>query len=423
MFKKSILLIILIISAGIFVRGTGIFKKSNLISITSFNSLADVLPKVEGLENKSKVEEKSKRASYNDIEPQKPLENPPQIIKAIYATGWSSGNEKKVDYFLNLIRNSELNAIVIDIKDYSGYILYDTNLELPNNYQAVEVRIPQLNTLIKRLHGEGIYVIGRLSVFQDPRLALARPDLAMQSSSTGKIWKDRQGLSWIDPAATEAWNYNIEIAKDAFARGFDEINFDYIRFASDGNLRDIIYPFWDKKIHKQKIIASFFEYVRNQLPDKKISADLFGLVTVNPDDLGIGQYLEDALPFFDYIAPMVYPSHYFTGFLGYRKPAEYPYEVIRYSIDTALDRIKEFKRKIILQNASTTTPPSRFNPNKLAKLRPWLQDFDLGAVYDAPMVRKQMQAVYDSATNTAPNDYSGWMLWNASNIYTQEALE
>ena len=298
-----------------------------------------------------------------------------------------------------------------------------TELELPKKYNAVEVRIPKLNSLIKRLHDEGIYAIARVSVFQDPRLALARPELALQSSSTKKNWLDNKGLAWIDPAAKEAWDYNIAIAKEALERGFDEINFDYIRFASDGNLNDILYPLWDGKSFKNAVIESFFKYLRSELSGAIISADLFGLVTVNNDDLGIGQHLEDAFPYFDYIAPMVYPSHYFTGFMGLQSPAKYPYEVIKYSMDFALNRLNNFRNKILAQNSSTTTPPSIFDPEKLAKFRPWLQDFDLGADYNETMVKREIQAVYDSATTTGVAEINGWMLWNASNVYTKGALE
>ncbi len=345
----------------------------------------------------------AKRAP-SDIEPQKPLPDPPAEIKAIYATNWSAGSEAKLNYFITLIRETELNAIVIDIKDYTGYVGYNTELALPKQYDAVELRIPKLNALVKRLHDEGIYVIGRISVFQDQRLARARPEIALTSSSTGKLWKDRKGLHWIDAASREAWDYNIAIAREILARGVDEANFDYIRFASDGNLDDIRYPLWDEKTLKVNVVRDFFKYLREQIPGGRISADLFGLATAAQDGVGIGQHLEYALAYFDAIAPMVYPSHYYPGFNGIKNPAAHPYEVVRYSLDRAIERM----------TAATSS----------AKLRPWLQDFDLGADYDASMVRAQMQAVYDSATTSGRSDFmGGWMLWNPGNIYTKEALQ
>lgn len=376
------------------------------------------------------------KKTITDIEPQQPLVNPPSEIKAIYATSWSASSAKKMTTLINLIKSTELNAIVIDVKDFSGFVTYDTDLDLVKKYNSKEVRMPRINALIKQLHDNNIYAIARVAVFQDPRLALARPDLALHSSTTKKVWLDAKGLSWIDPAAEEAWDYNIAIAKDVLTRGFDEINFDYIRFASDGKLDDIEYPFWDEVTPLRVIIKNFFAYLRAQLPNDVISADLFGLVTVNKDDLGIGQYFESALPYFNYIAPMVYPSHYNAGFIGYKNPAAYPYEVIKYSLDSAVKRMAAYKQKLWLA-AGTSTPESALPP--IAKLRPWLQDFDLGAVYTPAMIRSEIQAVYDSecspsspvenrdaqicdSSDSLRNKFGGWMLWDAANNYTKEAL-
>src|SRR3989344_8752396 len=241
-----------------------------------------------------------------DIEPQQPLANPPEYIKAIYLTNWSAGSAKKMVYVLKLMRDTELNAVVIDIKDFSGYVGYNTDLDLPKKYKAVELRIPFLNKMVKQLHDEGIYLIGRISVFQDQRLAIARPDLALHSSSTGAVWKDHKGLTWMDAAAVEVWDYNAAIAEEILDRGFDEVNFDYIRFASDGNLNDIRYPFWDEKKLKVNVLKECFRYLWEKLPEAKLSADLFGLATISTDGVGIGQHLEYALPSFYAIAPMLY---------------------------------------------------------------------------------------------------------------------
>lgn len=351
-----------------------------------------------------------------DIEPQKPLANPPQTIKAVYATNWSAGSEAKLKYLINLIKTTELNAVVIDIKDATGYLAYNTELELPKEYDAVDPRIPKLNVLVKRLHDENIYVIARISVFQDQRLPLARPELALTSSSTGEVWKDYKGLMWLDTASKDVWDYNIAIAKEVLNRGVDEANFDYIRFASDGNLKDIAYPFWDGKTLKTHVLRDFFKYLRDQLWDKTISADLFGLVTVNTDGLGIGQHLEYALPYFDFIAPMVYPSHYFKGFIGFDNPAEHPYEVVKYSMDSAIQRIMNYELRIKEQMS-----PGASSQMPVAKFRPWLQDFDLGADYDKEKVLAQIKA-FNDATAVNPDANNGWMLWNPSNIYTREAL-
>ena len=371
---------------------------------------------------------------YGDIPPQKPLANPPEIIKAVYATGWTAGGIKGLNRMIDLIKITELNAIIIDIKDYSGELSYQTDIEEVERYgKDRDLKILRPNAMIKKLHDEGIYVIARQTVFQDPVLAKARPDLALTSSSTGKQWLDNKKVMWIDPASKEAWDYNIAIAKDVLARGFDELNFDYIRFASDGKVDDIIYPFWDGKTFKRYVIRDFWKYLRKALPDDKISADLFGLATLNYGDMGIGQNIDDAFHYFDVIAPMLYPSHYHEGFNGYQTPASKPYEVVLASMLEAEDRLDAY-----ILNAANSTSTEKYLVKK-PQLRPWLQDFDLGADYDAAKVRAQIMATYAAsgycqkvATTTDSSGFScdpakenligGWMLWDPSNVYTKAAL-
>jgi hypothetical protein len=305
---------------------------------------------------------------------------------------------------------------VIDVKDYSGYVAYDTKVPEAVKYRAKSVRIKDISGLVKQFHDKGIYLIARISVFQDPVLSRARPDLAVYSKFKlfppffapfyyflpAFLWLDNLGLSWVDPDVKEVWDYNIAIAKEVLSFGFDEINFDYVRFPSDGNLSDMGFPVWDGKTEKHLVIAEFFKHLRQELPDAKLSIDLFGLSTVNYDDLGVGQVIEDAFAYFDYVCPMLYPSHYAEGFLGCPNPASYPYEVVKYSMENAIRRLSVFNR------ANKTN----------AKLRPWLQDFNLGAVYDVKAVKSEIQAVYDAAGD----NFKGFMLWSPSNIYTKEAL-
>lgn len=400
LFRLLILPLAIFISALLFLA----LQKANIIDIIKDGGIASATKAVR---------------TEPDIELQKPLSNPPAVIKAIYATSWSAASENKLAYLVNLIKKTELNAVVIDMKDYSGYVVYNTELELPKKYNAVETRIPRLNALIKKLHDENIYVIARIAVFQDQRLPLARPELALTSSSTGAVWKDYKGLMWLDTASQAVWDYNVAIARELLDRGVDEANFDYIRFASDGDLNDIKYPFWDEKKLKVNVLRDFFKYLRDQLWDKTISADLFGLVTVNTDGLGIGQHLEYALPYFDFIAPMVYPSHYFKGFIGYEKPAEFPYEVVKYSLERAARRIETMTMTMTNDAESSSSGVSH---NPLAKLRPWFQDFNLGANYDAEKVLAQIRA-WNEITANNPELDGGWMLWNPSNVYTKEALK
>lgn len=329
-----------------------------------------------------------------------PLPNPPKIIKAVYFTASSAGNQKKIDYLLKLTKETEINAVVIDIKDYSGYIAYDTGLSDVEKYKTAKITIHDLDSLIKELHDAGIYVIARMVIFQDPALASARPDLAVKIGT--RVWTDNKGLAWIDPAAADAWNYNIAIAQNAVSKGFDEVNIDYVRFPSDGNLVGISYPFWDGKISKPEVLREFFQKFREGLPEMKLSIDLFGFVMNVKTDFGVGQILENTLPYFDFISPMVYPSHYPPNYLGYPNPALYPYEIIKTAMDGGLARLAIFK-----QTAKTNT----------TNFRPWIQDFNLGANYNAAMIKAEIKAITDSMGD----GFGGFMIWNPGNVYTEAA--
>jgi len=341
-------------------------------------------------------------ASENtDIGPQKPLANPPAEIKAIYVNSESAANQKKMDNLIALVKKSGLNAMVIDIKDSSGYLSYDIAAANGIKYGIKERHIAQINSFIKNLHDEKIYAIARIAVFQDPVLAAERPDLAIKDKSGGKLWRDNKNFAWIDPSSREAWDYIMKIAQDASGRGFDEINFDYIRFPSDGPLNEMSFPFYDDKtLTKEQAIEKFFSYLRTNLKDVKISADFFGLTAVAKDDLGIGQKIEDAYRTFDYVSPMVYPSHYASGFLGYKNPAEYPYEVVNYSIKGAIKKLEDYNKA--KENGTS---------GSAAKVRPWIQAFNLGAIYDISKIKAQIKASDESGG-------TGWMLWNPASNYS-----
>ncbi len=321
----------------------------------------------------------------------------PDSVKAIYMTSWVAGTPSLRANLIKLLDDTEANAVVIDIKDYTGNISFEVHDPDLQAIGSVDPRIADIDELIQMLHDKNIYVIGRLSVFQDAFMTKHQPGWAVKRASDGAVWKDRKGISWIDPGSKDMWKYIVLVANESYNRGFDEINFDYIRFPSDGDMKNIAYPY-SQGIGKPEVMRSFFQYLREQLNDTGmiISADLFGMVTTNTDDLGIGQVLENALPYFDYVAPMVYPSHYPATWNGLKNPAEHPYEVIKLSMGPAVARA----------TALGISP---------LKLRPWLQDFDLGATYTADMVRKQIQATYDVGLTS-------WMLWDASNTYTPGGL-
>lgn len=320
----------------------------------------------------------------------------PESVKAIYMTSWVAGTSSLRNHVINLIDTKEFNSIVIDIKDDTGKVSFSLDGFEVARYESAENRIPDIRGLIQMLHEKDIYVIGRISVFQDPYLTKQRPDLAVKRVSDGEIWKDRKGLAFLDQSSQEVWDYIADLARASYAVGFDEINFDYVRFPSDGNIADIDYGL-DEGKSRADVIEEFFSYLAAELEGEGMvrSADLFGMVTTNSDDLGIGQVLERALPYFDYIAPMVYPSHYPHGFSGYGNPNHYPYEIIHISMSRAASR------------AAAIGEP-------ISKLRPWLQDFDYGGNYGVAEVQEQIQAVYDSGLNS-------WMIWDPGNKYTPGA--
>ncbi len=349
------------------------------------------------------------------------LTSPLFKAKAIYFTSWSAGVPPRMRQAIALIKSSELNAVIIDLKDFSGKVAFKTSSPLIKRIGSEQNRFGDLSKLVDSFHQDGIYVIARIAVFQDQHLVNVRPDLAVKDDA-GRPWRDRRGLGWVDPAAREVWEYAAEVAREAAKAGVDELNFDYVRFPSDGAVTSIHYPFFDEeKESKRQVIRNLFAFLAESLASsgKVRSVDLFGLATVRPDDLGIGQILEDALLYFDYVCPMVYPSHYAPGFLGYRNPAAYPYEVIHYSLTTALARQARFAQTIapIIRGSLADDPTGTSTPRaELARLRPWLQAFNLGALYSPAMIRKEIQAVYDVGLT------SGWYLWNPSNVYDPDSV-
>jgi hypothetical protein len=358
-------------------------------------------------------------SNSGDIENQPHLSNPPEIVRGLYLTGWTAGSPKRVSSIIAIMKKNNLNSVVVDVKDYSGYVSYYTGIPLVKTSGAEnEIRIPRPNAMIKSFHDNEIYVIARITIFQDPVLSHTHPEWAIKNSETGNLWKDRKGLSWMDPAAKPVWDYNIMIAKDAIARGFDEVQLDYIRFPSDGNLKLTAYPFWDEEKSMFNVISDFFTYFREQMKNAKISADIFGLTTVAYDDLGIGQRIEDAYKNFDYVSPMVYPSHFANGFIGYQNPAEHPYEVIKHSMQGAVNRLNTLLHGPFLASSTTSTRALTYS-KPVGKLRPWLQVFDLGAIYDSVMVQAQIKAAEDVLKSSNQGFYyAGYLLWDPKNSYT-----
>lgn len=345
----------------------------------------------------------------------------PSAVKGIYMTSCVAATPSLREGLMKLIDETELNTVVLDVKTYDGRLAFEPQSELLKPAAGGGCFVKGMQDFIDELHARGIYVAVRVAAFQDVFMVGQRPDLAVKKASdTSAVWKDHKGIPWIDASAKEHWEYLALIAREAHAIGADEINFDYIRFPSDGNMSDIYYP-WSGDRKKSDVMREFYKYLHDELSPEGIviSADLFGMTATNVDDLNIGQILENALPYFDYIAPMVYPSHYPKNFMGLGDPNQHVYEVVNWSMKRAVERAVATTTVVALPDAriGTSTPavyskPS-FDPNKL---RPWLQDNNYPVTYTAEMVRAQIQATYDAGLTS-------WMLWNAANRYTKAALE
>ncbi|HRZ30046.1 MAG TPA: putative glycoside hydrolase [Candidatus Paceibacterota bacterium] len=324
----------------------------------------------------------------------------PESVKAIYMSSWVAGSKEAREKMLKRIEGTNINSIVLDIKDTSGKIVIKLNSPALVKYQSEESRVSDITEFVDDLHQRGYYVIGHIAVFQDNYLTRVRPDLSMRRQDNNEIWRDAKGMAWLDVSQQEVWDYNIALAREAYSAGFDELNFDYVRFPTDGDISQIRYRNYDpNKETRVEALRKFFVYLHDNIQDIGVptSANVFGMVTTNDDDLGIGQVIANVAPYVDYIAPMLYPSHYPKGWNGFKNPATVPYKVVKISMDSGIKKIEALG---LSKN----------------KLRPWLQDFDLGATYTAEMVRAQHEAVSDAGLNS-------WMMWDATNKYTLSAYQ
>ena len=344
----------------------------------------------------------------------------PDPLKAIYMTSCVVGTPSLRDGLVKLVDDTEINAIVIDVKDFSGTLSFKPeNPDLLHAWEASKCGTKDMKEFLQTLKDKNIYTIARVTVFQDPHFTKLHPELAVQSASTKSPWKDRKGLSFLDVGGKATWDYVISIAKESYDIGFDEINFDYIRYPSDGNMKDTVFTLSSGT--KSDQLEKFFSYLHEKTKEIGVvtSADLFGMTTTNTDDLNIGQVLEKALPYFDYVAPMVYPSHYPNGFNNWKNPNDHVYDLIHFVMKSGGDRAVATSTVIwtIGSEKMASTTPQLFTKESYprSKLRTWIQDFDYGGNYDVAEVKAQIQASNDVGVTS-------WMIWSPSNRYTAGAL-
>lgn len=336
----------------------------------------------------------------------------PEHVRGIYVSSYSfmdASFQKRLD---TMIDNTTINAIVVDIKDAPGTILFDIGLDIPCVNPLMDMA--KLEERLDYYQQKGIYTIARVAVFRDACFVKQHPELAVMNVNGGP-WRDNGGHYWLSPHEMQTKEYIRDMAKAVYARGFDEVQFDYVRYPSDGNMGALAYEYVEgageglattttkSKINEAKrraTLKSFFEYMRSELEGIPLSADVFGMVLTNNDDLSIGQHMDDIAPYVDYISGMIYPSHFGKQWNGINNTHINPYQ-------TVYDSSKMGLEKMMLTVSSSTARQ---------KSRPWLQDFSIyGVVYNAPEVKAQIKALEDLGIYN-------FLLWNASNRYTAGVL-
>jgi hypothetical protein len=321
----------------------------------------------------------------------------PFEARALYAPGAVFEGAGRLDELLRIIDRTEANAMVIDVKETGGWLYYTTDLPEAKESGADQHPIFDLAELLPALKERGIYTIARMVVMKDNTVGASRPELAVKNAATGQPWKDFGGGIWLDPYNPGVAEYIAAIAGDLAAKGFDEVQLDYVRFFSDGDyaVADTNLP--NTQSFRLPTVRRLFRVVSERLATTRafLSADVFPISFIAPDDQGIGQRPEVIMPYVDYFSPMVYPSHYGPFTFGFAVPNEHPYEVI----DETLE----------IMNRQAEGLPMR--------IRPWIQDFGYGEfrAYTAADIRDEMRALRD-------NDALGWMIWNARAFFTEEAL-
>jgi len=313
-------------------------------------------------------------------------------VKGLYVTSWIAGINPTMDALISLVDRTELNAMVIDVKDATGAIAYEPDFPLALEEHLWEGRIRDLQGMMELLHEHQIIPIARIVCFQDPLLANARPDLAV-GDVDGGVWKDNQGQAYTNPYKREVWKYLVDLAEDAAKRGFREIQFDYVRFPTDGPIDEAVFP--GANGPHEDAIADFLCYARERLEPLGVwlSADVFGHALDHKGDANIGQQLEKVAKNVDIICPMIYPSHYESGSYGISNPDRNPFDIVTFATKDATRRLE----------------------GTGAVYRPWLQDFAMPSAYGVTEVKAQIKAVEEQG-------YSEWLLWDPRLEYQEGAL-
>ncbi len=326
----------------------------------------------------------------------------PDTVRGIYVNRWAAIAPARIAHLVDLAKTTEINSLVIDVKDDRGYVLYRSSVELARKIGAdtfTPMPASRVRALLDTLRANNIHAIARIVVAKDPLLARARTEWAVKRKDNGEPWLDANDQPWLDAHHRDVWKYAADLASEAVALGFGEVQFDYVRFPDDPRLiREAQFPL-AKGRSRSRVIHEQLGYLHDRMRtlDVPMAIDVFGLTTSDTtSDMGIGQKWEQFAEQADVVLPMTYPSHYGPGLYGLPNPNAEPYAVIDHALKDALAR-----------NAKLKHPPV---------IVPWYQDFTLGTPpYGVEQVRAQMKAGYD-------NGVMGWILWNSGSSYTEEAL-
>lgn len=336
-----------------------------------------------------------KRAEF-DFE-SKALFLEPIDVKALYISYWKLSNRDYLESIYRLIDETELNAVVVDIKNEFGDIAFRGSVNTSEEIGAYRKRtLKHIDEFMQTLKKRNIYSIARMVVFKDNLFARANLDLAIKRKLDGKLWVNREGISWVDASFDRVHNYNIEVAKDIAKKGFDEINFDYIRFPA---ISSVELKAGDKNSDLIDSISNFLSKMQTSLREFNIftSVNTYGYVCWSENSARIGHSIEEIAKYVDYIAPMLYPSGFHRGIPSAKHPLENPYAIIYDSLKAAFKDSK--------------VEPVRF--------RPWLQAFRDYAFDRREFKSKEIRSQIDGAESFGS---SGWMLWNSSSRYKRYGL-
>ncbi len=328
----------------------------------------------------------------------------PVAAKGIYVTSAAAGS-KMLDSLITIADTTEINALVIDIKDDHGRITYQMDNALAKEIGATTKTIKDMEAFIRKLKEKNLYLIARIVAFKDPYLAKNRKDLAIKNKD-GSIYKDNNGERWVNPYNRKVWEYLIEVASEAAAAGFDEIQFDYIRFSTGNGIAEADFGKEARDKSKEEVITEFTKYAYESLKPLGVyvSADVYGTIISSSTDAGlVGQNYAEMAKYLDYICPMIYPSHFGEGNYGIEYPDLEPNNIIRKVLTASREKLEAL-------------PEDQHR----AVVRPWLQDFTATWIsnymeYGGDELREQVNGVYAAG-------YKEWLLWNAACDYSVEGL-